>query len=134
MALFKEENNNPKSVETIIGPSVKVEGNFFGQGNIVVDGHVSGSIKTEHDLKIGKGAKIKAEIEANNIYIAGEVRGNLKIKEKLEISNTAKVNGNIETKIISVESGALFNGKCTMGSSVEPTENIIKQEKRNNIK
>lgn len=130
MSLFKEDENSPKSVETIIGPSVKVEGNFVGDGNIMVDGVVNGSLKTNHDLKIGKGAKIKAEVEANNVYIAGEVKGNVKVKEKTEITSTARVLGNIETKVLSVESGAQLNGKCNM--SPEPINLESKKNNSNN--
>jgi len=130
MSLFKEDNNDPKTVETIIGPSVKVEGNFIGEGNVMVDGIVNGSLKTNKDLKIGKGAKIKAEVEANNVIIAGEVKGNIKVKEKTEVTNTARVFGNIETKLLSVEAGALLNGKCTM--SPEPVTLENKKNSSNN--
>lgn len=130
MSLFKERGNDPKTVETIIGPSVKVEGNFIGEGNVMVDGIVNGSLKTNNDLKIGKGAKIKAEIEANNVVIAGEVKGNIKVREKTEIINTAKIFGNIETKVLSVEAGALLNGKCIM--SPEPVTSENKKNINNN--
>ena len=39
-----------KEIETIIGPSVKVKGDFHGSGNIVVEGIVEGSLKSDSTL------------------------------------------------------------------------------------
>lgn len=114
MALFTNNEQNTNEAETIIGPSVKVEGNFKGDGNVTVEGIVQGSLKTNHTLKIGPTAKIKAEVEAANLLLSGEIRGNVKIKDKAQLTKSAKIFGNLETKILSVEEGAIINGKCTM--------------------
>lgn len=116
MAIFKSEENETKETETVIGPSVKVEGNFNGKGNILVEGEVHGSLKTDKNIKIGAGAKIKAEVEANSIFLAGTIRGNVKAREKIELTESAKLIGNLEAKNISISSGAIFNGKCLMQS------------------
>jgi len=120
--MFGNEKTS-KEIETIIGPSVKVEGNFFGEGNVVVGGMVNGSLKTNHNLRVEKEAKIKAEVEAANLYLAGEIRGNVKIGEKTELTSTAKIIGNLETKLLSVEAGAIINGKCLMLQEKNTGEN-----------
>jgi len=114
MGIFERGEDVSGEMETIIGPSVKVEGNFKSGGNITVNGAVQGSIKTSRDLKVGKSAKIKAEVAANNLFLNGEIRGNVSIKEKAQLSSSSKILGNIETKTLSVEEGAVINGKCTM--------------------
>ncbi|OGY49476.1 MAG: hypothetical protein A3J65_03630 [Candidatus Buchananbacteria bacterium RIFCSPHIGHO2_02_FULL_45_11b] len=111
--MFKKEDGD--NVETIIGPSVQVEGNFVANGDIIVEGTVSGSIKTEKNLRVGKDAKIFADITANNAFVAGEIQGNIKIKENLELTNTAKIFGDVKTKILNVSPGASLNGKCSAG-------------------
>ena len=111
--MFKQEVNT-KEVETIIGPSVKVEGNFAGEGNVIVEGILKGTLKTKQNLKVGSGAKISANIQAQNAIIAGEVKGNIKVGEKIELKSTAKIFGDIDCKTLAIENGALFQGKCSM--------------------
>lgn len=105
--------------ETVIGPSVKVKGDFNGQGNIIVEGLVEGSLKTNGNLEVGKMAKITADVEAKEAKIGGQVAGNVKIKGFLEITATAKIFGDIETAGLSIERGAIFNGKCAMTAGAE---------------
>lgn len=105
--------------ETVIGPSVKVKGDFNGQGNIIVEGLVEGNLKTNGNLEVGKTAKITANIEAKEAKIGGQVAGNIKIKGFLEITATAKIFGDIETAGLSIERGAIFNGKCVMTAGTE---------------
>ncbi len=115
MGMFSQAQSRTGSgSETIIGSSVKVEGKFVGSGNVIVEGKVSGSIHTDHDLQIVQGAVVHADVEAKNVVISGEVRGTIKAHETLELTPTAKVFGDVEGKTISVGSGAILNGKCTM--------------------
>lgn len=114
--MFNKQDEKPsfKEVETIIGPSVKVKGNFNAQGNIVVEGIIEGGLKTQGSIFVGNKAKILAEVDAKEGKIGGEVTGNIKIKGYLEISSSAKILGDIECANLSVESGAIINGKITM--------------------
>jgi len=130
----REDTSSMKEVETIIGPSVKVEGNFVGSGDVIVEGAVNGILKTAKNLKVGTGAKIKADVEAENVFTSGEIRGNVKIKGKLEMKSSAKIFGNVETNVLSVEEGAILNGKCVMGQKnemVEPAFEEKKEDKKN---
>lgn len=101
-------------VETVVGPSVNVEGDFASEGNIIVKGTVSGSVHTSRFLFVEVGAKIMANVRAGNAKISGEVKGNLKVRETIELTSTAKVLGDIEARVLSVEPGALLFGKVSM--------------------
>jgi len=116
-----EEDAEAKDVETIIGSSVKVEGSFVGAGDIVVDGQVTGTLKTNKNLRIGQRAVVKADIEGANIVVAGEIRGQIKCSGKIELLPTAKIYGNIDTQTIAVAHGAVLHGKVSMsGHEVTP--------------
>lgn len=125
--MFNKENKPEKfkDAETIIGSSIKVKGNFHGQGNIVVEGQLEGNLKTEANLFIGEKAKVVANIEAYDAVINGEVKGSLKVHRYLALGPTAKVIGDITYSEISIEKGALINGQVLY---------VANNEKRNKNK
>ncbi len=109
---------NNKKAETIIGPAIKVKGNFKGKGNTVVEGELEGSLKTDSDVFVGDNAKILANINAKTARIGGKVVGDIKIEGHLDIVASANLSGNIECSSVSVEKGAAINGQFKM-SGVE---------------
>lgn len=115
--MFKETPGSTHETDTIIGPSVKVEGDFVTEGNVIVEGTICGTIKTVKNLKVGPTSKIFANIWADNALIAGEIQGNITIANKLELTPTAKIFGDVKTSNISIASGASLNGKCQMAES-----------------
>jgi len=119
---------NFKDIETIIGPSVKVEGDFKADGNVIIEGQVIGSFGTKKNLRVGNDAKIKASIEAENAWIGGAIKGNLKINGHLELSANAKIKGDVEAQILTIETGASINGHVKMGEIINK-ENEEKVEK-----
>jgi len=129
--MFKKQEGQGglKNIETVIGPSVKVKGDFHGQGNVIIEGIFEGHFKTNGDLQIGEKAKVVATVEAKSAKISGEVRGNVKVKGYLELSQTAKIFGDIEAANISIAQGAILNGKCSMsvGSEAEKKEEPSKK-------
>ena len=118
----QNEKGGLKEAETIIGPSVKVKGNFHGDGNIIVEGILEGSLKTQSSLLVGDKARVTANIEAKEATISGEVTGNINAKGYLEIGPTAKITGDITASSLSVSRGAVLNGKCTMSPGETPKE------------
>lgn len=100
--------------ETIIGQSVKVDGDFASEGNVWVQGIVNGSLKTRGDLRVEKGSKIKADVEAANAVVSGQINGNITIQSNLELSASAVVEGDIIAKVLSIEPGAILNGHCSV--------------------
>ena len=125
--LEKENLSQPMQAETVIGPMVKVEGDFVGHGNVIVSGEVVGNISTDRSLSIEEGAKVKADVSANDIKISGEVDGKVEAKERIELTSTAVVKGNILAKVLVVNPGAVFNGQCNMtGEQKNEVKNDVK--------
>src|SRR3989339_273772 len=125
-----QSNHTTDDVETVVGPSVKVEGDFASEGNIVVKGTVTGSVKTSIMLTVENGAKIFANVRAENSVVAGGIKGNVKVSERLELSETAQIYGDIECKVLSVAPGALLYGKIMMKGISLVDESEKKEEKK----
>lgn len=109
-----------QQAETVVGPSVKIQGDLNSEGNIRIEGQVSGKIKTSQSVFVNQGAKIAADVLAGSAVIGGEVQGNLKISGHLILQTTAKIAGDITCSILRVEDGALFSGKCAMNGTASP--------------
>lgn len=127
--MFKNErdttstaSSNANETETVIAPSVRVEGDFVSEGNVRIEGEVKGSISTERDLIVGENSKITAGVQARNAVIAGELRGNLRVFDRLELAATARVHGDIQAKVLSVAPGAMMKGQLIIGLEVQAME------------
>jgi cytoskeletal protein CcmA (bactofilin family) len=115
----KDDMNAP--AETVVGPSVKIQGDLNSEGNIRIEGAVAGKVKTSQSVQVGEAAKIAADVHAGNAIIAGEVQGNMKISGSLILLKTARIAGDITCATLRVEDGALFSGKCHMGGTPTTT-------------
>jgi len=123
--LGKDLKVKPEDAETIIGTGVKVEGTFNAFGDVIVKGHVIGSLSTENDVSLRNSGMVDANIRAKNALIAGELKGNLTVDEKIELAATAKVSGDIHCRVLAIEEGAILNGRCKVGGS---GPNILKEK------
>jgi len=116
------QENYSNTPESIVGPSVKIEGDLKSNGNLRIDGLVSGKVNTSQNLYVGESANISADVNAENAIINGTVQGNIKVGGTLVLGRTAKVSGDLNCGSLQVEQGAIFNGKCQMkgGGTYEP--------------
>src|SRR3989338_10455743 len=72
-------------IETIIGPSVKLEGEFQSKGNVMVSGVLIGKLETSENVRIETSAQIEGDITAREAIIAGNVHGNIIIAQHLSL-------------------------------------------------
>jgi len=119
-----------KDAETIIGSSIKVKGNFQGKGDIIIEGSLEGSLKTDANIYIGDQAKIVANVESKDAIVNGEIRGNIKAKNYLAIGGTAKIFGDIQYGEISIEKGAVINGQLLSLAEEHKRGDKIKNEEK----
>lgn len=101
-------------VETVVGPSVHVEGDFASEGNMLIKGKVSGSVRTSKLLTAESGSKIMANVKAGSAVISGIVKGNVKVEDRLEVTASAQIVGDVECATLVVEAGAKIQGKVSM--------------------
>lgn len=100
---------------TVIAEGVRVDGNFAGESDMVIDGMVQGTITTGQSVTIGKTADIQANIKAGSVTVGGSVKGNIQAKDRLELMSGSHVDGDVSAKVLVIAEGAVLNGKCTMG-------------------
>jgi cytoskeletal protein CcmA (bactofilin family) len=98
----------------VIGPKTHIKGELTGEENVVVEGHVEGSIKIARDLTVGPGGTVKATVNAQSIVVAGELLGDCHASQRVQIEATGRLTGNIRSPRVVIVEGATFRGNSDM--------------------
>jgi cytoskeletal protein CcmA (bactofilin family) len=106
--------------ETIVSSSMRIEGELKSNGNINIDGIVTGKVYTSQDLTVGPNAQIDADVVAANAIVSGIIKGNVTVKGHLLINETGKIIGNISCGTLGIREGAYFSGACKMNEPRQP--------------
>ncbi|MBK6730207.1 MAG: polymer-forming cytoskeletal protein [Bacteroidetes bacterium] len=135
----ESEIPNPNGKGMIISNRINQGTTFSGElesdGDVRVEGVIKGTVRTLAKVAIGASGLVNGDIICKNADIEGKVNGDLEVGELLTLKSTCIVEGNIYTNKIVIESGARFNGICTMGSkdkkgnATEAIKAIIEPEK-----
>ncbi|HHW60060.1 MAG: polymer-forming cytoskeletal protein [Bacteroidales bacterium] len=98
----------------LIGESTRIEGDLATEDDLRIDGIVNGNINSNSRIIIGPTATINGNIKAQNIEVNGKVTGNIEAYDILILKESSELTGDINVFKLSIQAGALFNGKCTM--------------------
>ncbi|TSC65818.1 MAG: hypothetical protein CEO22_340 [Candidatus Berkelbacteria bacterium Gr01-1014_85] len=109
-----ERHSRQPDSPTIIGSQVKLNGNLIDSQDIIVNGQLTGELKSDKQVQIGESAEINGPVSADHIIVAGVVKGDIIAHSRLEITKSGRIFGSIVTKILSVEAGATLVGNCKM--------------------
>ena len=99
----------------LIGIGTDIKGDIVSNGDIRIDGALTGNLNTSGKLVIGETGKIHGEIVCKNSEVLGEIKGKIKVTELLSLKATSKIFGDIVTKKLAIEPGSKFTGNCNMG-------------------
>lgn len=94
---------------SMIGPDLTITGNLISKGEVQVDGIVEGDIHGSN-VVVGETATITGGIIADEVVVRGHVVGTIRSK-RVMLQATSQVEGDIYHQSLSIEQGALFEGK-----------------------
>ncbi len=103
----------------ILSSDVEIKGSVKFTNDLIVDGKIEGEISSDGSLTVGENARLKAEIKTATVVVYGKVHGNITALDRIELKSTAEVIGDIKTKTLSIEAGAIFVGKSTVGTPAQ---------------
>ena len=107
--------DNSNGWNNIIGEGSVLKGNLSSSGNVRLEGKVIGDLSSSSKVACGETSVVDGNVVAENAEIAGKVTGKVTVDELLILKSTASIHGDISTSNLIIESGANFNGACTMG-------------------
>lgn len=103
---------------TIIGAGTVITGDISSNGDIRIDGIITGNLSCKAKVLVGQEGIVEGDITGQQADIMGKVTGMLKIKELLQLRGKCNVNGELYAGKLEVEPTATFNGSCHMGANI----------------
>ncbi len=98
-----------------IGVSVELNGELISSEDLAIEGKVEGKITMMgSDLTIGKGGRVRANVQCKSIVIAGQLKGKVSAKDKVEIAASGSLRGDICAPRVAIADGAKFKGGIDM--------------------
>jgi len=121
----RKDNKELQAADKILDVNASMQGTlrFDDPVNLRISGKFEGTLDTKGVWMVGQKADIKANIVGEAISVSGKVAGNIKARNSLKLESSASLCGDIETPSISIEEGAVINGRIKMGEA-EKTESI----------
>jgi cytoskeletal protein CcmA (bactofilin family) len=102
---------------SILGPSLRFKGELHADEDLLIRGHVEGSITHSQRLTICRDGHVKADIQGQVIAVEGTVEGDLNASTSVAVMETANLTGDVRSPSVSIVEGASFNGNVVMDSS-----------------
>lgn len=99
---------------SVLGSTLRFKGKLSADEDLLIQGHVEGSIKHTSNLTIGEEGRIKGNVRAEYIVVEGSVNGDLSGDKSVIVRNSANVDGNIYSPVVTLLEGAKFNGSIDM--------------------
>lgn len=109
-----------EGVTAAIGKSVQIRGEVKGNEDLMVDGHVEGTITLEDSkLIIGPHADVEANLAARDVIVTGRVKGDVKASGRVELRKGCDLTGDIVAGRLSIEENATFRGRVELAPETE---------------
>lgn len=101
--------------KSVIGKNIKFRGELIGNESLHIEGTIEGTVIMEgHNLSVGAGGELNANIHAKNITVEGALTGDALAEELIEVRRTAVVKGNLIAPRIQLDDGGKFRGSMDM--------------------
>jgi cytoskeletal protein CcmA (bactofilin family) len=97
----EEHASNGQRNSVVLGPKDRLVGQLFIEGDLRVSGTVDGALEATGDIEIAGGGRVNGAVTAYNRLVVG--------------SDASLIGGDVKVARLTVEDGATFTGRVTMG-------------------
>ena len=104
--------SNLKSVYTMIGADVEIDGSVNLKEGIIIYGQIHGDVITDGPVRIAKHGLVDGNVTGLDIRVGGTVLGNINSKGQVILGENCVLKGDIIYRKLLIEDGAQFEGKC----------------------
>src|SRR5579872_5500875 len=104
---------------SLIGAGTAMKGDITSNGDLRIDGTLTGNIHCSAKVVIGANGVVQGDINGQQADIMGKVTGTIKVKDLLQLKGGSYLTGNIQAAKLQIEPTANFNGECHMTPAAE---------------
>jgi cytoskeletal protein CcmA (bactofilin family) len=97
-----------------IAQGCEFDGKLRVKGSLRIDGDFRGEIFSEDTVVVGETAGVEANVQSKTVVVSGALAGNVVASRQLVLHKNGRLQGSVETPCLSVEPGAVFNGRTKM--------------------
>jgi cytoskeletal protein CcmA (bactofilin family) len=98
----------------LISNGTEITGDIKSNGDIRIDGGLTGNLSTKGKVVIGPTGKVQGEITCKNSEVSGTIEGKIIVSQLLNLKSSSRIKGDISTSKLAIEPGANFTGNCNM--------------------
>ena len=113
--MFRRKRNGLPDIDSLFGPSTRIQGDVLFSGGLHLDGSVTGSVRSTGEgvarLVVGEAAVIEGSVEAPVVELHGLVRGDIVASGRVTLGPRGRVEGNVQYGALEVAAGASIKGK-----------------------
>jgi cytoskeletal protein CcmA (bactofilin family) len=130
--MAKNNHDSEPNGINIIGTGTIITGDINSNGDIRIDGNLTGKLATKGKVVVGTTGRIKGEITCKNSDVEGEIEGKITASQLLSLKATSQITGDIIANKLAIEPGCRFTGNCDMRSTTtaSPHEDKPKKEEK----
>lgn len=114
--------DNASERVSVLGPTLKFKGELHADEELLIKGHIEGSITHSQRITVCPEGTVAANVRAQTIVVEGTLTGDLQAEKSVMVRETAKLRGNITAPSVSIVEGAQFNGGIDMEKKVVAVE------------
>ncbi|MFA5817947.1 MAG: polymer-forming cytoskeletal protein [Bacteroidales bacterium] len=110
-------NETDSTTINLISNGTDITGDIKSNGDIRIDGSLTGNLNTKGKVVIGPTGKVSGEVICKNSEVSGIIEGKITVGQLLNLKASSKILGDISTSKLSIEPGAVFSGNCKMSNN-----------------
>lgn len=124
--MLRRKDTVAPRIETLLGRSVRVQGDLDFAGGLHLDGCVTGQVRAvsgpEATLSVGEHGRIEGSVEVPNVVLNGFVRGDIYACGRVVLGARARVEGDVHYGNIETAPGAEIRGRLVPCGPASATE------------
>mgnify|MGYP001094677782 CR=1 FL=1 len=113
-----------------IDASQRIDGVINASEDLVLAGHVVGTLESSHKVVVTTEGMVEGDISARSVEVHGVVVGQISALDDILISRQAQVQGSIKARRLHVEPGARIDADVSSGEETAPSRSTRRSATR----